>query len=200
MNLPYFRKPYKKDTFISTFNEYINRYEYYNNLINLCRGENSLRVGDNVVSHFPNRVYNGLEDLAETIMNPANCHYNKVNVPMKDNYDFASPEPVYVYTDIVKPNLVGDSYVKLLTTLHFPSVTRYQRFDHPLYRHTEQSFIEAITIHLVTKNGDVMFNDSDIPSVVTLHFKKSFRSKRCQFTGYNGSIYTVPRKSKWLWW
>ena len=72
------------------------------------------------MSHFPNRVYNGFEDLAETIMNPANCHSNKVNMPMKDNSNFASPEPVYVYADIVKPNLVGDSYVKLLTTLQIP--------------------------------------------------------------------------------
>ena len=130
--------------------------------------ENSLRIRDNVVSHLPNHVYNGLEDLAETIMNPANCHSTRVNVSVKDNYDFASPEPVYVYTDIVERNLVGDSYVKLLTTLHFPSSTGYHRFDYPLYRPIEQSFIESITIRLVTKNGeDVLFDDSDIPSLVT---------------------------------
>ena len=88
-HLPYFREPYKKNKFISTFNEYINSYETYNNLINSCIGENSLRFRYNVVSHLPNRVYNGLEDVAETIMIPANCHYNKVHVPMKDYYDFA---------------------------------------------------------------------------------------------------------------
>jgi len=77
-----------------------------------------------------------------------------------------------VYTDIIKPNLVGDSYVKLLTTLHFPSSRGYHRFDFPLYRPVEQSFIESITIRLVTKNAeDVLFEDSDIPCVVTLHFK-----------------------------
>ena len=123
----------------------------------------------------PNRVYNGLEDLAETIMNPANCHSNKVTVPMKDNYNSASPEQIYVYADIVKPNIVGDSYVKILTILYFPSGTGYHRFSHPLYRPIEQSFIESIAIRLITKNGeDVMFNDSDIPSVGTLHFKKKF--------------------------
>jgi len=128
-----------------------------------------------VVSHIPNCVYNGFEDLAETIMNPANCHSSRVNVSVKDNHDFVSPVPVYVYTDIVERNLVGDSYVKLLTTLHFPSSTGYHRFDYPLYRPIEQSFIESITIRLVTKNGeDVLFDDSDIPSVVTLHFKKNF--------------------------
>ena len=46
----------------------------HNNLINPGIGENSLRIRDNVVSHFPNRVYNVFEDLAETIMNPANFH------------------------------------------------------------------------------------------------------------------------------
>jgi hypothetical protein len=174
-NMPYFREPYKKDKFISTFNEYINKYETYNNLINSCMGENSLRIRDNVVSHFPNRVYNGLEDLAETIMNHANCHSNKVTVPMRYNYNFALPEPVYVYADVVKPNLIGDSYVKFLTTLDFPSSTGYHRFSHPLYTPIEQSFIESIAIRLVTKNDDdVMFNGSDIPSVVTLHFKKKF--------------------------
>jgi hypothetical protein len=76
-----------------------------------------------------------------------------------------------VYTDIIKPNLVGDSYVKRLTTLHFPSSTGYHRFDFPLYRPVEKSFIEPITISLVTKNADVLFEDSDIPCVVTLHFK-----------------------------
>ena len=84
-------------------------------------------------------------------MNPANCHTSRITVSLKDNPDFTTPEPVYVYTDIIKPNLVGDSYVKLLTTLHFPSSTGYHRFDFPLYRPVEQSFIESITIRLVTK-------------------------------------------------
>ena len=108
-HLPYFREPYEKDKFISTFNEYINRYESYNKLINSCIGENLLRVRDNVVSHFHNRDFNELEVLAVKITNPANCHSNKINVPMKDKYDFDSPEPVYINTDIFEPNLIGDS-------------------------------------------------------------------------------------------
>ena len=56
-----------------------------------------------------------------------------------------------MYTDLIKPNFVGDSYVKLLTYLHFPSSTRYHRFDYPFYRPIEQSFVESITIRLVTK-------------------------------------------------
>jgi len=133
--------------------------------------ENSVKIDNHILSDFPARICKGLEDLAETIMKPANCHTSRITVSLKDNPDFTTPEPAYVYTDIIKPNLVGDSYVKLLTTLHFPSSTGYHRFEFPLYRPVEQSFIESITICSVTKNADVLFQDSEIPCVVTLHFK-----------------------------
>jgi hypothetical protein len=76
-------------------------------LLRTCHGENSLRINENVNLHFPLRVYFGLEDLAKTIMSPANCHSSRVTIPVKDISDFGTPEPVYVYTDIIKPNLVG---------------------------------------------------------------------------------------------
>ena len=78
-----------------------------------------------------------------------------------------------MYIDIIKPNLVVDLNVILLTTLHFPSTTGYHRFNYTLFRPIEQSFIESITIPLVTKHcEDMLFEDSDMPSVVNLHFKK----------------------------
>jgi hypothetical protein len=60
-----------------------------------------------------------------------------------------------------------------------------------LYRPVEQSFIESITLRLVTKNADVLFENSDIPCVVTLYFKNKSRSSEIQYTNYNGSIYTI---------
>jgi len=107
--------------FSECLNEYTKKEEPSKQLFNSCYGENSVKIDNHVVSHFPARVYNGLEDLAETIMNPANRHTSRITVSLTDNPDFSTPEPVYVYTDIIKPNLFGDSYVKLLTTLHFPS-------------------------------------------------------------------------------
>jgi hypothetical protein len=76
-------------------------------------------VNENLVSYFPARVYNGIEDSAESVLNPANCRSSTVNLSTKDNFNFAQPEPVFVYTDIIKPDLVGDSYVRLLIFLHF---------------------------------------------------------------------------------
>jgi len=63
-------------------------------------------VKENLVSHFPSCAYDSIHDLEETIRNPANCRSSTVKHPIKDNINFAHPEPVYVYTNIIKPNLV----------------------------------------------------------------------------------------------
>jgi hypothetical protein len=82
-------------------------------------------VKETFVSNFQSRAYDNINDIAETIMNPANCLSSTVKHSIKDNINFAHPEPVYVYTDIIKPNLVGDPYVRLLNSLHLPRVTIY---------------------------------------------------------------------------
>jgi len=64
------------------FNEYLNKYvaeDPSKQLFSSCYGLNSVRIDNNVVSHFPARVYNGLEDLADTI-NPANCRTSRITV------------------------------------------------------------------------------------------------------------------------
>jgi hypothetical protein len=114
-------------------------------------------------------VYNGLEDLAEKIMIPANCHSSRISLSVEENSNFATSEPVHVYTDIIKPNLFGESYVRLLTTPHFPSNTDYHRFHYSFYRPIDQSFIDSITIRLVTKTDeDVAFYNIDIPCIIIL--------------------------------
>jgi len=82
-------------------------------------GEMSVKIDNHVVSHLPARVYNVLEDLAETIMNPVNCRTSRITVSLKDNPDFCTPEPVYVYTAVTNPSFDSDSYVERLTPLPF---------------------------------------------------------------------------------
>jgi len=81
------------------FNEYLNTYaeEPSKQLFNWCYGENSVIIDNYVVSHFPACVCKGLENLAETIMNPANCRTSRRTVSLKDKPDFTTPEPVCVY-------------------------------------------------------------------------------------------------------
>jgi len=150
-----FKSLNRKEQFITSFSELLNNFlpphESTTGLLNMCHGQNSLHISENVVSHFPVKVYKSVEDLVETIMTPANCRSSRVTLAAKDNFDFTLPEPVYVYMDIIRPNLVGDSYVRLLTSLHFPSATGFHRFNYPMYSPVEQSFIESIAIRLVTK-------------------------------------------------
>jgi hypothetical protein len=53
-------------------------------------------INENLVFYFPALEYNDFDDLAETIMNPANCRSSTVNLSTKDNFIFAQPEPLYV--------------------------------------------------------------------------------------------------------
>jgi len=130
-------------------------------------------VNENLVSYFLGRVYNDINDFASTIMNPANCRSSTINLSTKDNFNFVQPEPLYLHTDITKPNFVGDTYLRILTSLHFSLGTCYHRFDYPFYKPVEQSFIESISIRLIMKTDEnVMFEVSDIPCLVKLHFKK----------------------------
>jgi len=169
-NIPRFYEPSINENFVRVFSNYIKKYQKQSEeLFNSCRGENSIMVDENLVSYFPARVYNCINYLTETIMNSAHCLPSTVNLFTKDNLTFTQPQPVLFYTDIIKPNLVGDYYVRLLTSLQFPSNTGYHIFDYPLYKPVEQFFIESNSIRLVMKNGEnMLFEDSDISCLVIL--------------------------------
>jgi len=89
-------------------------------LFNSIRGENSFIVKENLISYIPARVYNNIEHLTEGIIKHANCRSSTVTLSSKDKFNFSQPETIYVYTNIIKPNMVRDPYVRLLTSLHFP--------------------------------------------------------------------------------
>jgi hypothetical protein len=73
------------------------------------------------------------ENIAGSFVQGENIIYTDV-----ERFKTIPAEPVYIYTDIIKPNLVGDSYVGLLTPIQFPSPKGYHRFDYPLYRPLEK--------------------------------------------------------------
>jgi len=124
-------------------------------------------VKENLVSYFPSLAYDSIVDLAETIMNPVNCRSS-----IKDNINFAHPEPIYVYTDIIKRNFVGDPYVRLLT----PCTSHRLRFTIDLTIHCTSQWnnpIYSISIRLFMKTGEnVLFKENYMPGVVILPFNK----------------------------
>ena len=88
-NVPRFHEPSIKENFVCVFSNYIKKYQKQNEeLFNSYRGENSIMFDENLVSYFAARVYNGTDDLAEIIMNPASCHSSTVNLSTKDNFNF----------------------------------------------------------------------------------------------------------------
>ena len=54
-------------------------------LFKSCRGENSIMVKEKLVSYFPSRAYDSIDDLAKTIMNSAKCRSSTVKHPIKEN-------------------------------------------------------------------------------------------------------------------
>jgi hypothetical protein len=55
---------------------------------------------ENLLSYFPFRVYNGIVDSAETIMNPANYRSSTLNLSIKANFTLLSLKP-YTFTRIL---------------------------------------------------------------------------------------------------
>jgi len=88
-------------------------------------------VKENVVYYVPACAYNTIHDLAETITNPANCRFSTLIHSIKDNFNIAHPETVCLHGYYHK-NLVGETYVRQINSLHFPSDMSYHRFDVPL--------------------------------------------------------------------
>jgi hypothetical protein len=129
INMPHFFDPSINKNFVRIFSNYINIYQgHQKDLINSCHDENSIMINENLVCYFPAHVCNGIDDLAEKISNPAIFRSSAVNLSTGNNCNWAQPEPVYFYSDIIKHNFVGDSYVRLLTSLHLQSNTVYHRF------------------------------------------------------------------------
>jgi hypothetical protein len=69
----------------------------------------------------------------------------------------------------------------------FTSKTSYNGLDNPLYRPVEQSFIQSISIPLVTEYGaDVAFNDSVFRTSRYHAFKRDTRTS--QVFRHHGSL------------
>ena len=72
-NVPRYYEPSIKENFVRVFSKCLHKYQTQNEeLFNSCRGENSIMFDENLVSYFPVRVYNGIDDLADTIIIPVN--------------------------------------------------------------------------------------------------------------------------------
>jgi hypothetical protein len=149
-----FQIGWERSEVAKAFHTYLKEYllpdGYDSGILVVCYGKNSLQTGQSLVFHFSAQVYDLLEDLAKIIMTLINCTSSEVTVLETDASYFALPELFYICRDITYRNIVGDSDFRILTTLLFTSKTSYIGLDNPLCRPVEQSFIQSISIPLVT--------------------------------------------------
>jgi hypothetical protein len=82
-------------------------------------------------------------------------------------------EAIFVYCNIIKPQLVGNSYVRCLRIVQFPAHENHHIFDTVYYVPVELNSFQTVAIELVNKFGELARIISSIkPTTLVLHFKK----------------------------
>lgn len=123
---------------------------------------------------FPVRIYRGIGDLVTTIktrfssldaLKAANkAMYTEVikdldaiRAKKKSTPSYYvvpnNTQPVFVYTDIVEPQLVGDSYVRCLRVVQFPAADGHHIFTDKYYVPVEKTSFNAVAVELLTSLG-----------------------------------------------
>ena len=100
-------------------------------------------------------------DLYETPLTGLGCRF------------YFSPPSIYMYSDVVEHNIVGDKLVQLLRTVpitgnHGEIV--HNSFDNLIYRPVAKEYLSEIEVQLSADTGELMpFNGGEV--IVVLHFK-----------------------------
>ena len=140
--------------------------------------------------HIPVRRYAGIRDLLQTLKNCAttyddfkkvlNSLYTAVDSDLNklDAVTAISPytshdtDNVFVYTDIIEPQIVGGVYTRCLRIIQLPQ--KHHVFNPIYYYPVQTSSFQTIGIDLRNKFGESpLFSDSLKPCIAVLHFKRS---------------------------
>lgn len=79
---------------------------------------------------------------------------------------------MYIYTDIIKPRVIGDKSARYLRVVPTNKSERILRFNHIEYCPVEKTVIESISIKITDGQGELAnFKSNYIPTYVMLHFK-----------------------------
>lgn len=135
--------------------------------------ENDTKKVENVTVGFPyfpgytEDFYEPLHSLKSSI----DHHCDIIKNYFPQNNDVVSH--AFIYLDIMKPRLVGDQSIKCLRI--FPKTNSQQNieFTSVEYYPIQSNYITDISILIANNNGDkINFENSKIPTMCTLHFKR----------------------------
>lgn len=124
---------------------------------------------DNAISHFTTQLSRSI--CFSPSYEVAVC---EVFLPSIETWKLASSlSPIFLYSDISSPVLVGDTSARLLRVLSPNILSGHYLFSSPYYVPVERCNISAITLSFNTKSGQrYPFPSGEFPSIVVLHFRK----------------------------
>lgn len=102
------------------------------------------------------------------------CETEKVYAKFKPNVKLYTPRCLYIYTDIIAAQIVGDSNVPLLRAVPIDikeSSTVYEIFIHPYYMPLVKHSFDTIEINIRTSTGELVPFEGGLLNK-TLHFRK----------------------------
>lgn len=100
-------------------------------------------------------------------------YHVKDKVSMQRNTNEEKFKTIFIYCDIIKPRIIGDSFVKCIKMIHVSQDAQYITFPrveyHPL---ATFSFCDITLLFQDDTSNQIRFYESYKPTSCTLHFKK----------------------------
>ena len=129
-----------------------------------------VRVLSNVLERLAPLESSALSHAREISKKEQTEHYDRPRLKRTTHDAFLN---VYVYTDIIKPQLVGDSLSRCLRVVNLNIGQHHQTFNPIHYYPVERKHLETIELLLADKRGEkIPFYSGEEPSIVVLHFIK----------------------------
>ncbi len=111
----------------------------------------------------------GINDLCMVLPKNSYCYKLDKEPPCDSRMRY----PVFIYTDIVKQRMIGDTFVKCIKILHTTGEDEYISFPRVEYHPLASNFIRDITLLFQNEeNVQIELLSSYKPTMCTLHFKK----------------------------
>jgi hypothetical protein len=82
-------------------------------------------------------------------------------------------QPIFVYSDLIEPQMVGDTFARCLRIVHYPPSDGYHTFDKVYYVPLEKTDFKTVNLEVLTNLGErVPLPDSTKPLVAVRHFRR----------------------------
>lgn len=145
--------------------------EFY---ITLLSNDSIDKYPENVLSSFVNYMESPLLLQGEWLVGLSEIYLNQYKTKDAESIGENQTELLFIYLDIMRPRIVGDQLVRCLKVLPLkPQNDVHIQFGRIEYHPLDTWYIRSIkTAILDNESVRIKFEESSIPTLITLHFKK----------------------------